>query len=79
MKKPDADIIRSISALSDNQFWKILVQWFRDSLNEEAVSNAYLTGELAIKGQGKIMQLHKLLDYIDNNREYLKGIRKGEN
>jgi|GEM_PF-2537883 hypothetical protein len=75
MKKPDDDIIRSISALSENQFWKILVQWFRDSLYEQAIANAHLTGELAIKGQGKVLELETLLKCIDNNRENLKAIR----
>jgi len=75
MKKLNDDVIRSISALSENQFWKILVQWFRDSLYEQAITNAYLTGELAIKGQGKVIELETLLKYIDNNRENLKAIR----
>lgn len=71
MIKPNEDVLRAIKNLESNVSWQEVVKWIQDSLFHQALKNLNLSGEDAIKGQGRGLELNDLLKTITKADEYL--------
>ena len=67
----DDTVLRAIKNLENNVSWKEIVAWIRESLFAQALKNINLSGEDAIKGQGRGQELNDLLKIITKADEYL--------
>lgn len=70
MLKPNENVQRSILNLENNISWKEIVGWIEKSLIAQSVDNNSRSGENAIKGQGRGLELEDLLKYIRKARDY---------
>lgn len=70
MIKPTEDVIRAIIGLENNAYWQEIVDWIDKSLVMQSMKNNHLIGEIAIKGQGRGIELEELLSNIKNASRY---------
>ena len=76
MIKPTESVSRALVALEGNLNWEELVQWFDQSLVEQSISNNKLSGDEAIKGQGRCLEILDLLKHIGRAGKYLENIKQ---
>jgi hypothetical protein len=72
MIKPDEQIIRAILNLDNNISWNEIVKWISESLFSVSLKNNHASGDDAIKGQGRGLELEELLKIIRNAADYQK-------
>lgn len=78
MINPTESISRALVSLSGNPNWEEIVQWFDDSLVKQSILNNKLSGDDAIKGQGRGLEILDLLKHIGKADKYLENIKQQE-
>jgi len=76
MINPNETVSRALMNLENNQNFQAIIEWIDESLKTQAIGNCKLSGEIAIKGQGRCLELIELLKhfgkasiYMDNAKE----------
>jgi hypothetical protein len=78
MVNPTEQEIKSIDNLVNNANFQIVVEWFKRSLTDQSIKNNYANGEIAIKGQGRGLELMDILKHIDQTGIYLQNAKEAE-
>ena len=78
MVNPTEQEIKAIDNLGSNSNFQIFVKWIERSLTEQSIKNNYAIGEIAIKGQGRGLELIDILKHIDQTGTYLQNAKEAE-
>jgi hypothetical protein len=76
MLKPTEKQIRAILNLEGNVSFEEIIDWINESLISQSIANNHAMGELAIKGQGRNLELEEILKHIKNSRTYQKNLKQ---
>jgi hypothetical protein len=76
MKLPNEKQIMAMNNLRNNISFGVLIEWIEDSMRVQNISNNHLSGENAIKGQGRGLELEELLKHFNNSEIYANNLKK---
>jgi hypothetical protein len=78
MLNPTEQEIKAIDNLGNNINFQVIVRWFDRSLKGQSIKNNSACGEIAIKGQGRGLELIDILKHIDQTGTYLQNAKEAE-
>jgi len=75
MQNPNDDEVRALAALVGGSNFDVFFDWLDRSLQTRLRVNCHLTGDEALKGAGRALELEALMEHIKKAPTYLASLR----